>query len=61
MKSQLTIDIELALNCACIENESDTPDYILAEYLIHCLNAFNQAVNSREIYKDSKKENANEV
>ena len=30
------------------ENDSNTPDYILAKYLISCLNAFNTAVNSRE-------------
>lgn len=29
------------------ENLSDTPDHILAEYLINCLNSFNSAVNKR--------------
>ena len=29
------------------ENESDTPDYILAKYLENCLDTFNEAVNER--------------
>ena len=30
------------------ENESNTPDFILAQYIEKSLLAFNQAVNSRE-------------
>lgn len=30
------------------ENGSDTPDFILATYLINCIGAFNKAVNDRE-------------
>lgn len=30
------------------ENGSDTPDYILAEYMLSCLRAFNVAVNKRD-------------
>jgi hypothetical protein len=30
------------------ENGSNTPDWILAEYLVHCLNAWNSSVNARE-------------
>jgi hypothetical protein len=29
------------------ENGSDTPDFILAEYLVGCLNTFNVACNMR--------------
>jgi len=29
------------------ENESDTPDFILAEYLNGCLTNFNEATNAR--------------
>lgn len=32
------------------EKESDTPDFILSEYLIDCLEAFNKAVNSRSTW-----------
>ncbi len=30
------------------ENNSDTPDFILAKYLFWCLQNFNEAVNHRE-------------
>ena len=35
------------INTYSKENDSDTPDYILAMYLQHCLESFNFAVNSR--------------
>ncbi len=34
-----------------MENGSDTPDYILAQYLSNCLQAYNDAVTSRDISK----------
>jgi len=39
-----------AINIYSQENGSDTPDYILAEYLVDCLAKFNKAVNDREVY-----------
>ena len=39
--------IQRAINCSSAENESDTPDFILAEYLTDCLQAFDKAVNAR--------------
>jgi len=36
------------------EAKSDTPDFILAEYLGNCLNAFNQAVMQRERWYGKK-------
>lgn len=44
----LRSDIETAINCASAENGSNTPDFILAEYLTSCLSAFDAAVNRRE-------------
>lgn len=38
------------LNRACAENDSDTPDFILAQYLMGCLAAFNTAVQQRETF-----------
>lgn len=35
------------INFYSAENMSDTPDYILATYLMDCLRAYNTAVNSR--------------
>lgn len=36
------------LNCGCAENASNTPDFILAEFMLKCLAAFNSGVNRRE-------------
>lgn len=41
-------DIETVINCHSAEGGSDTPDFILAEYLTDCLAAFDKAVNARE-------------
>lgn len=35
------------INGYSLENESDTPDFVLAMYLQDCLNAFNLAINVR--------------
>jgi len=40
--------IERAINCCSAENGSDTPDFILAEYLTDCLTAYDKAVTARE-------------
>ena len=40
--------INQAINMESAENGSDTPDFILAEYLVECLAAFDKAVRSRE-------------
>lgn len=41
-------EIEHAINRASAENGSNTPDFILAEYLVSCLTAFDVASRSRE-------------
>ena len=41
-------DLEHAINRLSMENGSDTPDFILAEYLADCLSAFDKAVSHRE-------------
>jgi hypothetical protein len=38
------------LNATCQENASNTPDFILATYLLKCLAAFNNAVEQRETW-----------
>ena len=35
------------INCYSLENGSDTPDFILAQYLNDCLQSYNRAVKSR--------------
>ncbi len=38
------------INRACKENDSDTPDFILAKYMCNALNNFNEAVKERELW-----------
>ena len=42
--------IREAINCASAENGSDTPDFILAEYLTECLAAFDKATTARNAW-----------
>jgi hypothetical protein len=44
------------INRHSMENDSDTPDFILAEYLLNCLNTYNQAVNTRDLWYTSADE-----
>ena len=48
--TELRKEIESAINRCCAENGSNTPDFILAEYLTSCLAAFNAAVEHREAW-----------
>lgn len=41
-------ELEHLINCMSLENGSDTPDFILAEYLHQCLEAFDAATRRRE-------------
>lgn len=46
--SEFRKSLEHAINCNSMENGSDTPDFILAEYLAGCLTSFDQAMAARE-------------
>lgn len=46
-RSDLEKDLTDVLNKHSAENGSDTPDYVLAKYLIRCLAAYNSAVKER--------------
>ena len=46
-ETQFERDLEHLLNYHGLENESDTPDFILAKYLLACLAAFNAASQER--------------
>lgn len=41
-------ELQLLINKYSRENGSNTPDFILAEYIMGCLLAFDQAVESRD-------------
>lgn len=40
-------DLMGVINSHSLENQSGTPDFLLAEYLMDCLRAFNRAVAAR--------------
>ena len=43
--------LRAAINRTCQENGSNTPDHILATYLLTCLGAFEVATNARTAWK----------
>ncbi len=48
--TELEQEIAAALNRHSAENASDTPDFILAQFLLGCLAAWNQSVKARETW-----------
>ena len=46
--SNLRKDIEEVINNLRLEDKCNTPDFILAEYLVDCLETFDKAINKRE-------------
>lgn len=47
-ETEFSIELTSLLNRYSKENESDTPDFILANYLIGCIKTFNYSQNARE-------------
>ena len=49
-RPEITLEQELAdlLNRHSVENESNTPDFILAEFLTDCLDAWGKAQRARQ-------------
>lgn len=41
-------ELRSLLNRHCMENASNTPDYVLADYLIGCLKAYDDALRDRD-------------
>ncbi len=52
----MTLEEELRslLNRHCAENRSNTPDFILAEYMLSCLHAFEKATVDRDSWYTEK-------
>lgn len=50
MTGDLEAALSIVLNSFSAENGSDTPDFILAEYLLGCLAAWNAGVTAREAW-----------
>ena len=49
-KTELEKKLSDLLNCENREADSNTPDFLLAEFMVHCLNAFELASNRREVW-----------
>lgn len=47
-KTVFQLRLESLLNAESMENGSNTPDFMLADYLMGCLKAFNEAVQARD-------------
>lgn len=51
MSNELRNEISTALNRASAENASGTPDFILADYLLDCLTAFDKVIERRATWR----------
>jgi hypothetical protein len=47
-KSRFGVALRQLINSHCMENTSNTPDFVLANYMRDCLEAFDKAVAARE-------------
>lgn len=47
-KTEFEEKLRVAINQCCKENDSNTPDFILAKFLESCLFAFNRATRERD-------------
>lgn len=49
-KAELEKKLSDLLNCESRESDSNTPDFLLAEFMVSCLDAFELASNRREVW-----------
>ena len=49
-KTPLEDELAGLINSESRENDSNTPDYILSEFMMNCLDAFELASNKREVW-----------
>ncbi len=47
-------ELKNLINSCSLENESNTPDFILAQYIENCLRAFTVATQQRETWYSKK-------
>lgn len=55
-KMQFRKEIQSLINKMSMENGSDTPDFLLAEYLSDCLTTFDRIVKAREKWHGRERE-----
>jgi hypothetical protein len=58
MSSNFEKELEQLINKHSIENESNTPDFILSRYLMNCLQSYEIALDSREKWYGRKDKNS---
>jgi len=49
-KETFLSELSSLINRHCKENESNTPDFVLAQYMNDCLNAFTRATMKRDAW-----------
>ena len=49
-KTELEKKLADLINIECRENDSNTPDFLLSEFMMGCLDAFELASNKREVW-----------
>jgi hypothetical protein len=54
-------ELERLINIHSMENHSNTPDWILANYLKDCLIAFNKATNTRHVWYNAPADQVTEI
>lgn len=47
-KKRFHEELRAAINRTSMESASDTPDFILADYLLKCLDNYSEAVSARD-------------
>lgn len=57
MNSRFEEELRSLLNQYSVENDSDTPDFVLASYLLGCLNTYKDAVRARDKFWGFKTDN----
>lgn len=48
ISNEFTRELQVLINRYSLENGSNTPDFLLASYLVNCLMAYNEAVRNRD-------------
>ena len=49
-KENFYLELEQLINKYSMENNSDTPDFLLADYLMECLEVYSHAIKNRDTY-----------
>ena len=56
--SEFKEELTSLINKHSVENHSNTPDFILVQFLLACLGGFNQAMSRRDDWYDKKQEDS---